>query len=145
MYLFARKHLLSILSSEPLGGVPWNRCSQGLNKILKVTLMQILKSVYVIVFVWKQFRILNPKNSRVIDPWSLFYFLKIRRLFASFCCLYCWSETPLWTVPHCRCSRKTEKFLEKYLWMSSYLSKVSGSRPDTELLRKYFSRIFLNL
>ena len=42
---------------------------------------------------WKQFRILNPKNSRVIDPWSLFYFLKIGRLFASFYRLYCW----LWT------------------------------------------------
>ena len=45
--------------------------------------MQIWKSVYVIVFMWKQFRILNPKNSSFIDPWSLFYFLKIRRLFAS--------------------------------------------------------------
>ena len=93
MYLFARKHLLSILSSEPLGGVPWNRSSQSLNKLLKGTLMQIWKSAYVIVFMRKQFRILNPKNSGVIDPWNLFYFLKIRRLFASFYCLYCW----LWT------------------------------------------------
>ena len=90
MYLFASKHLLSILSSKPLGGAPWNRCSQSLNKTLKGTLMQIWKSAYVIVFIWKQFRILNPKSSRVIDPWSLFYFSKLRRLFTSFCCLYCW-------------------------------------------------------
>ena len=84
---------MSILSSEALGGVPWNRCSQSLNKIIIGTLMQIWKSAYVIVFMWEQFHILNPKNSRVIDPWSLFYFLKIRRLFVSFYCLYCW----LWT------------------------------------------------
>ena len=93
MYLFARKHLLSILSSEPLGDFSWNRCSQSLNKIFKGTLMQIWKYAYVIEFMWKQSRILNPKNSRVIDLGSLFYFLKIRRLFALFYCLYCW----LWT------------------------------------------------
>ena len=144
----SRKYLLSILSSEPLGGVPWNRCSQTLNKIIKGTLMQIWKSAYVIVFIWEQFCILNPKNSRVIDTWSLFYFLKIRRLFASFYWLYCWlwtyfyfflvflsfcfrvaevfitrgglqtlphfrSEALFWTAPQCRCSRKTEKLLEK--------------------------------
>ena len=135
--------------------------------------MPIWKSAYMIVFIWKQFQILNLKNSRVIDTWSFFYFLKIRRLFLPFCCHCCWlwtyfsplsgvsivsyenvknpldfvfcfraievfitkgglqtlphfkSEALLWTVPQCRCSRKTDKLLEKYLWMSSYLSKVS--------------------
>ena len=37
--------------------------------------MQIWKSTYVIVFIWKPFHILNPKNSRV----KFVLFLKINK------------------------------------------------------------------
>ena len=43
--------------------------------VVRGTLMQIWKSLYMFVFVQNQypenFHILNPKNSRVICPWSL--------------------------------------------------------------------------
>ena len=45
--------------------------------ILKGTLMQIWKFHYMFGFTWKhiswKFRILNPKNFRVIYPWSLYF------------------------------------------------------------------------
>ena len=112
-------------------------------------LMQIWKCAYVIVFIWKQFHILNPKNSRVIDPWSLFYFLKIRRLFPSFCCLYWWLWTyfsPLSSVSNVNYENvKVHQISFFVLGLLRYLLREEVYKPLHILNQKHYFELFRNV
>ena len=69
---------MSLICSYFIISLLWKKCIKELMKSIKGTLMQIWESPYVYVHMitipWK-FRILNPKNSRVICLWSFWIFV----------------------------------------------------------------------